>query len=229
VACHSSDFAKPHDIKASSVFEDLLAKGSIPLIIAGLLAAGVGAPLPEDGLLLAGGVITHQAKLTWWSVLAMLYATVLCADSVLFFLGYRFGEPMLARRPLRWIVTPARRERVTRLFASRGAQAIFFGRFIVGLRAVVFVIAGIERVKPRVFFFWDALAALITVPLIFGLGYAFHSQIDVVRGYVANTQRGVAAIVVLGVVVWLIWTWLARRKVARAAGLVSQEKPTGDE
>ena len=162
-------------------------------------------------------------------MLALLYATVLGADSLLFFLGYRFGEPMLARRPLRWVVTPARRERVTRLFARRGAQAIFFGRFIVGLRAVVFVIAGIERVKPRVFFFWDALAALITVPVIFGLGYAFHSQIDVVRDYVANTQRGVAAIVVLAVVVWLIWTWLARRKAARAANLVPGTEPPDDE
>lgn len=194
------------------MFEELLAKGSIPLIVAGLLAAGVGAPLPEDGLLLAGGVITHQAKMTWWIVLAILYFTVLTADTILFALGYRFGEPMLARRPLKWVVTPARRERVTRLFARRGAQAIFFGRFIVGLRAVVFVIAGIERVKPRVFFFWDALAALITVPVIFGLGYAFHSQIDVVREYVANTQRGIAVVLVFAFLAWISWVWFARKK-----------------
>jgi membrane protein DedA with SNARE-associated domain len=201
------------------VLQELIAKGSIPFIVAGLLASGIGAPLPEDGLLLAGGVLTHQTGLAWWWVLVLLYVTVLMADSILFILGYRFGEPMLARRPLRWIVTPSRRERVTLLFAKHGALTIFLGRFILGLRAVVFVIAGVERVKPRVFLFWDAMAALITVPVIFGLGYAFHSQIDVVRAHVESAQLGVAILLITLLLCLGIWTWRKRRK----ARLVARE------
>lgn len=197
------------------MLQELIAKGSIPLIIAGLLASGVGAPLPEDGLLLAGGVLAHRDALAWWEALAMLYATVLAADSLLFTLGYCFGEPMLARKPLKWIVTPQRRERVTRLFARHGALAIFLGRFVLGLRAVVFVIAGVERVRPRVFLFWDGVAALITVPVIFGLGYMFHSQLDTVRVYLASTQYALASLFVLGVAGWLGWSWRRRRAASR--------------
>lgn len=195
------------------MLQELIAKGSISLIVVGLLASGVGAPFPEDGLLLAGGVLTHRNELEWWGVLTTLYVTVLAADSLLFTLGYLFGEPMLARRPLRWIVTPQRRERVTRLFARHGALAIFLGRFVLGLRAVVFVIAGVERVRPRVFLFWDGVAALITVPVIFGLGYTFHSQLDVVRAYMANTQYAVAGMFLLGVSSWAVWRWRKRREV----------------
>lgn len=193
------------------MIEQLLSGGSISLIVAGLLAAGVGAPLPEDGLLLAAGVLAHRGEMMWPVVLAVLYVTVLCADSILFFLGYRFGEPLLARRPLRWIVTPERRERVSGLFERRGAQAIFIGRFIVGLRAVVFVVAGLERVRPRVFLFWDAVAALITVPLLFGLGFYFHSRIDEVRAAVATGQRGIAIVAVSALVLWIGWRWFKRR------------------
>lgn len=193
------------------MLQELIAKGSIPLIVAGLLASGVGAPFPEDGLLLAGGVLAHKTSQVWWGVLAVLYLTVLVADALLFTLGYLFGEPMLARRPLRWIVTPERRARVTRLFEKHGALAIFLGRFVLGLRAVVFVIAGVERVKPRVFLFWDAMAALITVPVLFGLGYVFHSKLDVVRAYVTSTQRFVAILFLALLVFWVGWTWRKRR------------------
>ena len=199
------------------MLQELIAKGSIPLIVAGLLASGIGAPLPEDGLLLAGGVLTHQAGLSWPGVLGVLYVTVLLADSILYTLGYRFGEPMLARRPLRWIVTPARRARVTELFAKHGALTIFLGRFILGLRAVVFVIAGVERVRPRVFLFWDGAAALITVPVLFGLGYVFHSRIDMVRAQVASTQRLMGALLLLTLLSWLAWSWRKRRRARRAA------------
>ncbi len=200
------------------MLEDLIAQGSIPLIVVGLLASGVGAPFPEDGLLLAGGVLTHRGGQTWWGVLTVLYITVLIADSLLFMIGYLFGEPMLARRPLRWFVTPQRRERVTRLFTKHGALAIFLGRFVLGLRAVVFVIAGVERIKPRVFLFWDAVAALITVPVLFGLGYVFHSKLDIVRSYVSNTQRGVALLFLVLSVCWVGWTWQKRRKTRNDQG-----------
>jgi len=210
---------------SASVFDDILSYGSIPMLLAGILAAGVGVPLPEDGLLLATGVLTHRNAETWWMVLIAAYIAVLVADSMIFGAGYIFGDPILKRRPFRWLITPTRRERVTRIFHERGAFAVFIGRFISGMRGAIFITAGTERMSFRTFLFWDALAALITIPVVFGLGFVFHARLDVVKEMLSTAQTGIAvgaAILLVGG--YFLWARQSRR-AATAAALAAGIEP----
>lgn len=197
------------------MIDQILTEGSIPMILAGLLAAGVGIPLPEDGLLLAAGVMTHRNAESWMFVLAAAYCAVLVADSLIFSAGYIFGDAILKRRPFSWIATPNRRDRVGQIFEERGAFAVFVGRFITGMRGAIFITAGTQRMSFRTFLLWDALAALITIPIVFGLGFLFHSQLDVVKDLLATAQTSiaVAAAVLLGGGLY----WRMRKSRAEAA------------
>ncbi len=206
------------------MLDEILSYGSIPALLAGLLGAGVGVPLPEDGLLLAIGVLAHRNAEVWWLVLASAYFTVLTADSMLFAVGYKFGDPVLKRRPFRWIVTPTRRKKVTKIFHERGGFAIFIGRFITGMRGAIFITAGCERMSFRTFLFWDAVAAIITIPAVFGLGYLFHSQLDLVRETLATAQLGVAVFAVAALALsYVIWSRRAKRMAAATS--VAQTDP----
>lgn len=199
------------------MLERFIQLGSLPLLVAALLVAGLGVPIPEDVVLIAGGVLAHRTEqlrgsVAWESVLALLYAGAIGADCILFTVVRRNGEALLGRAPFRWLLTADRRARVRRLFSEYGARAIFVGRHLGGVRAVVFAMAALEGVPFRVFLFWDALAGLFSVPFVFALGYLFSSHVSAVAQGLARAEHWVLlALGVLSLLGWLFWRWRRRR------------------
>lgn len=191
------------------MLERFIELGSVPLLMLALLVAGLGVPIPEDVVLLAGGVVAHRTSAGWWVVLGAMYAGVLGADCILYFVARRFGEDLLRRAPLRWLATPQRRVHVRRLFEQYGARAVFVGRHLGGLRAIVFVLAAIEGVRFRVFLLWDAVGALVTVPFVFGLGYLFSAHVSAVEAGIARVEHW--ALAGAGAVALIVWVWYERR------------------
>jgi membrane protein DedA with SNARE-associated domain len=70
-----------------------------------------------------------------------------------------------------------------------GHLAIFYARFLAGVRALVYLTAGSTGVSPRRFMIYDALGALISVPIAVSLGYFFGGQIDLAIGYLGGVER----------------------------------------
>lgn len=181
---------------------DTLAGGAhLPVLLLLLVLTGVGLPLPEDILLLVAGALASRGNPGALVSLPLCYLAVLAGDSLLFWVARRVGPGLLARRPLRWVVTPARRARVRELLARHGAKAVFLGRHAAGLRALVFATAAIEGVRFRTFLLFDALAALLTVPAVFLVGYFFADHLARVEHGIARTEHWVAAAVLLVVLV----------------------------
>jgi membrane protein DedA with SNARE-associated domain len=185
----------------------LILVGSLPLLVLGLLIAGLGVPVPEDPLLLAAGVLCHRTAYPSWLVLPVVYASAIGADCGLYALARRFGEPLLLRRPFRWFVTKQRREHVRALFTRHGAQAVFIGRHLSGLRTLVFMLSGIEKMPFAKFLLWDGLAGLVTIPAVFGLGYLFSSHVAAVEQGLARVEHWAAAVAGLAALLgWVLWS-----------------------
>jgi len=188
------------------VLQRLVEIGSLPLLVLGLLLAGFGVPIPEDALLLGGGALAHRGDLPWWLVLVVLYLAAIGADAVVYALAKRYGDALLSSRLFRWVVTPARKNRVHRLFERHGSRAVFVGRHLSGMRTVVFALAAIEGVRFRTFLFWDALGGLITVPVVFGLGYLGSRHLATVEADLARVEHWTLLIVALGAsAAWFLW------------------------
>jgi membrane-associated protein len=184
-----------------------VAHGSLLLLLAGLLAAGFGVPLPEDPILLAAGALAHRGKIISPPVVfASVYSAAIAADCGLYWLARRFGEPLLSKWPLKWLATESRRSRARVLLGRYGAHAIFWGRHVAGVRALLFVLAGIEKVPFRKFLLFDALAGMITVPVVFGLGYFFSTHLQRVEAGLARAEHWLLVIVgvflLAGIVLW---------------------------
>ena len=194
------------------MLERFIELGSLPLLVAALLLAGFGVPIPEDVVLLAGGVLAHQSRLPWELVLVTLYAGAIGADCILYGLARRYGEQLLSRAPFRWILSGERRLRVRRLYAEYGARAVFVGRHLGGVRALVFAMAAVEGVPFRAFLFWDGLAGLVTVPAVFGLGYLFSSHASAMAQGLARAEYWVLfALALAAGTGWLVWRWRRAR------------------
>jgi membrane protein DedA with SNARE-associated domain len=156
-----------------------------------LLACGFGFPMPEDVILVTGGVLAwfhsplEQVSLRGMAgdrgLLAMMgvgLAGILAGDSVIYWAGRRFGRRVADVWPLRRLITPEKLEKVERLLRERGNIVVVVARFLPGLRAPTYFTVGHSRLPYWEFVLFDGLAALVSAPLWVALGFWFGDDIE---------------------------------------------------
>ncbi len=143
-----------------------------------LILCGMGLPVPEESILIAGGYLAGSGVLNNYISIALCFLGVLGGDYVLFMVGRRWGVGALGNRYLRWVFTPRRLVRVRKHFRRHGDKTVFAARFFSGLRVATFLTAGMMKMKSGTFLVIDALAALISVPLFYLLGFFLHDHIE---------------------------------------------------
>lgn len=182
-----------------------------------LLVAGLGVPLPEDIPLLAAGWLVHKGHANLYAMIAVGMVGVLTGDLMLFSMGRKYGEHITEHRLLRRVASPALLARAERLFAQHGAKIIFVARFMPGLRSVLFLTAGIFRVRRLKFILIDGSAALASVPLLIWLGSKFGAHIERVAGDVRSAQLIAAGCLVTALASWGAWEYRQHRRRKRLA------------
>jgi membrane protein DedA with SNARE-associated domain len=195
----------------------LLAHGSLALIVAWLLIGSLGVPLPEDVAILAAGVMIQQGVAHPVLAVVLVIAGVLGGDAILFFTARKLGPKAYDRKLFQKLLPPERREKIDRAYEKYGGRLVFLARHVAGLRGAVFAMAGIHGMAPRKFFFWDALAACISIPLVMAVGYFGAAHIERIHKGIARVDHAVAlgaALVVLG---YITWRHLHMRLAARRA------------
>ncbi len=168
-----------------------------------LVLCGLGLPIPEDAVLLTGGFLAHRGIVEYPVALAISFVGVITGDCSLFFLGRRFGTGILRYFGL---MHPGSRRSIARMrsFMDRhGHRAVFYGRFLAGLRALVYLSAGSLGVPVSRFLMYDLLGAVISVPLVVSLGYLFGGEIERILRYLGGIQRALLIIAVLSLLIWL--------------------------
>lgn len=133
-------------------------------------AAFVGLAVPGELGLLVGGYVASEgrASLALMMVLAAVGAVV--GDGIGFYVGRRFGARIRHGR-LGARVGEKRWERAEDILRRQGGRAVFFGRFVGILRALVPALAGASGLRYRRFLLWDTLGAAIWGPGLVWLGY----------------------------------------------------------
>jgi len=176
-----------------------------PFII--LILCGLGLPIPEDIVLIAAGALAENDGRNWMQISAIMYAGVMLGDSTIFFAGRYFGAKLRTSRWFRRNFSEKKQAKVEALFERYHSMVLFVGRFLPGLRAPIFFTAGSTRVKYWKFFFFDGMAALISVPFFVWLGHwlwaKFSEDLTQLEHALARTHSYslVVALVILLVVV----------------------------
>lgn len=184
-----------------------------------LLLCGLGLPVPEDIPIITSGYLVHLGTMSFWPALTVNLLGIMLGDLMIYGFGYWMGPKALEYRLLRSVITHERMEKVHSFFDRHGRKAIFFGRFVAGLRAPLFLAAGITRLPIRIFFGMDLAAALLSVPLLLAAAWYFGDHIDEFRQMVGTGKAvfilllGAAALLWGGKYLWRKW----RSKDSRAA------------
>jgi len=167
-----------------------------------LLLCGLGMPIPEDVALLAGGYMVHRGITRYPITLAVSLVGVVAGDNSLFFLGRRFGTGWVRYfgigRPGRQVQI----ERIQKFMQRHGHRAIFYARFLAGLRALIYLSAGSFGVRPAVFLVYDLLGAIISVPIVVTLGYIFGAQLERIVKYLGGFERLIVIVLILSAILY---------------------------
>jgi membrane protein DedA with SNARE-associated domain len=212
---------------------DLLAGNSLDIgyvfVFVVLVLCGFGLPMPEDVVLVTGGVLAwlnsdlEAASLAGMArdpgLLAMVgvgLGGILAGDSVIYLAGRRFGHRVADFRPLRRIITPEKLELVEKKVRQRGNVVVMFARFLPGLRAPTYFTVGHSRLPYWKFLLFDGTAALVSAPLWVCVGFWFGSDLEE-AARVASQFSHYILLAVAVVLVAVVLRWLQQRKAAAVA------------
>ena len=185
--------------------------GALVAVVAALLAAGLGLPLPEDISLLTAGYLVWRGDESLWVTIPACLLSIIVGDSILFWLGWHFGERITQHRFLRRRLTARRLERVEHHFERHGNKTILAARFAAGARALFFLTAGAMKMSYWRFLLLDGSAALVSGTAWILLGWHFGARIDWLRHTVKRVEHVVALVLLAAVAAWLISRFLRRR------------------
>jgi membrane protein DedA with SNARE-associated domain len=172
-----------------------------PLLFALVMAESGGLPVPGETSLIAGGVLASQGKLQIVAVIALAAAAAIIGDNIGYLIGRRGGRWLL-ERPGRF-----HRQRLDVLasgepfFEEHGPKAVFFGRFLLGLRVWASWLAGATRMPWRSFVFWNACGGITWATAIGLIAYFVgHSAGNAVEAF---GVYGLVAAVLAAVAFWI--------------------------
>jgi membrane protein DedA with SNARE-associated domain len=113
-----------------------------PALAALILGESAGLPLPGETALIAAGGLAAGGHLALPAVILVAACAAIVGDTLGYWLGRRGGRPFLLRPGLGAAHRRDAVERADRFFARYGVAAVFFGRWLPGVRVVVALMAG---------------------------------------------------------------------------------------
>jgi len=153
-------------------------------LFAMLLAGSIGLPIPEDLPLILGGILVQQGKAKIELVLVVCYIGILVGDLIIYSAGRTVGPALFNRKWFRLSMPPERIEKVKAQLEKRSILMIFVARHLFYLRTATFLTCGAVKMKFSHFLIADAIAALISAPLMIGLGYLAAENYQVILEWI---------------------------------------------
>lgn len=140
--------------------DHLIEVAGYPLLFVLVMAESSGVPIPGETALITAAVLASRGKLQIEWVIALAVAGAIVGDNIGYVIGRKGGRWIL-ERPGRFY-----RQRLEVLrtgepfFERHGPKAVYFGRFILGLRVWASWLAGATRMHWRSFVVWNALGGV---------------------------------------------------------------------
>ena len=153
-----------------------------PLLFLLVASEAAGVPIPGETSLITAAVLASRGQLKIEIVIVLAASGAIVGDNIGYLIG-RKGGRWLLQRPGRF-----QRQRMEVLemgepfFKRHGPKAVFFGRYLPGLRVCASWLAGATRMPWHSFVLWNALGGIIWATGVGLLAYYLgHSASNVIE------------------------------------------------
>nr|VDG62691.1 DedA family protein [Streptococcus thermophilus] len=163
-------------------------------------------PIPSEVVLPLGGFTVAQGSLNFVSV--FIWATIgsVVGAYMLYGLGAWLGADRLrAIADWMWLVKASDVDKALEWFDRYGKPSIFFGRLIPGVRSLISIPAGLDRMNLLTFGLWTTLGSGIWNFILIYLGFKLGENWEVVERYVDQYSKVVYVLLILIVLGFLVF------------------------
>lgn len=187
---------------------ELVKTAGYPLLFVLVMSESSGVPIPGETALIAAAVLASQGKLQIALVIVIAAAAAIVGDNIGYVIGRKGGRWLLERPGAFY----RQRQEVLRVgepfFERHGPKAVFFGRFVLGLRVWASWLAGATRMHWRSFALWNALGGITWASAVGLIAYLLGSS-------AGNALEAFGIYGLVAVVIAIVGGFLAHRRHVR--------------
>lgn len=184
-------------------------------IVFAMFAENVFPPIPSEVIMPAAGFAVARGDLNL--ILVILAGTLGCVIGALplYYLGSLFDEERLVTFTKKYgryvFVKPDDILASSRWFDKHGKKAIFFGRMVPGIRSLISVPAGMNRMPILSFIVLTALGSSIWITVLTLAGYHFGNNYEVIETALAPYSK-----MFLVLALFIVIGWFIRRRLSNS-------------
>jgi membrane protein DedA with SNARE-associated domain len=175
-----------------------------------LLGGAVGLPIPEDIPVILAGILAYRGNAQPEILLLVCYVAIVSGDVFIFWVGRKFGNKLFKQPWFKARMPLARVREIRKRLERRRFITIFVARHLFYLRTITFLICGAVKMRFALFLVADMIAALISVPIMFGLGYLAAEHYSALMSGVEQAKH--ISLLVGGLAIIGVGFWYWRRK-----------------
>lgn len=165
-------------------------------------------PIPSELIMPLAGFTASQGKMMLVPAIAAGVIGTVLGALPWFYLGKVLGE----NRIKQWIalygawigISTKEIDRAQQWFYRHGSKAVFFGRFIPGVRTLISLPAGFSNMRLPQFLIYSTLGTLGWTTLLTMAGYYLGQNYTLVDEYLGPVSKIVLGLLAIGFIVWLV-------------------------
>lgn len=140
-------------VDAAALLDSLTRYAYLLVFLAGLAEAVplLGLLVPGQAVIIAAGALAATGRLDVKLVILAALPAGILGDAIGYYIGRRYGRPFFERYGPRLRISAHALDRADRLFARYGPFALVLGRFSFLTRGLTSLLAGVTRLRQRVF------------------------------------------------------------------------------
>ncbi|MEC1638789.1 DedA family protein [Schinkia azotoformans] len=174
-------------------------------IIVVLIGGIVGLPIPDEVLLTYVGYNVFQGNLKFILSLLSAFSGAAGGISLSYYIGYRFGLPLLKKYGPKFHITESKINLTKNLFRKIGPTVLFIGYFIPGVRHLAAYMAAINNYPFRKFIVYAYSGAFVWTFTFITLGRKLGENWGQVEMYVTKYSLYLILFIVLLFVFYYLW------------------------
>lgn len=165
-------------------------------------------PIPSEVIMPFAGFVTEQGQLNFFGVITAGTLGSVLGTLPFYYLGRKIGEKRLKRwadKHGKWLMlSPHDFDRARGWFDRHDAAAVFLCRLVPGIRTLISVPAGIERMNLGYFLLLSSSGTAVWIGFLTYMGYILGQNYDKVGTYIGPVSYIVFGLLILSYIIHII-------------------------
>jgi len=184
-------------------------------IFLGLFLESFGLPTPGESLMIAGALLASGGHLNVYWIALLCWIATTAGGNIGYVIGRQGGRPLVLRYGPRLRIKHHQIEQVEDFFERHGGAVVLFARFVVVLRQLNGIVAGIVGMNVWRFSIYNAAGAALWVGFWVGITFYLGRRIHGIMAWVSSLEPIVVVLAGAAIAAAVAYLWRHQRKRKR--------------